>query len=88
MLFKSHNYSLWVDLALKWCKKRFYKKILVLEIVQEKKLLYYTLNGMAWWLGSFSPPPPPMKGFDFKPHGVKPKEKCWRWGKGRAKVNN
>jgi hypothetical protein len=29
--------------------------------------------------------PPPMKGRDFKPHGVKPKEKCWRWGKGERR---
>ncbi len=43
------NCSLWVDLTLKWCKKNIYKKILLVEIVQEKKnLLFYTLNGMAW----------------------------------------
>ncbi len=49
MLFKSLNCSLWVDLALKWCKKFFYKKILLVKIVQGKKnFLFCTLNGMAW----------------------------------------
>jgi hypothetical protein len=74
MLFKSHNSSPWVDLALKWCKKKFYKKILVLEIVQEKKftLLHFECIGLMIRLLL----PPPMKGRDFKPHGVKPKEKC------------
>jgi hypothetical protein len=47
LLFKSHNCSPWVDLALKWCENKFYKKILVLEIVQEKKitLLHFEWNG-------------------------------------------
>jgi hypothetical protein len=55
-------------------QKKIYKKILVLEIVQEKKftLLHFECIGLMIRLLL----PPPMKGRDFKPHGVKPKEKC------------
>lgn len=36
-------------------QKNLYKKISVVETIQEKKIIFhYTLYGMAYWLGFFS----------------------------------